>query len=43
LNFPDEIIDEFHQLSKIKTYPKNFVGDYCIGGFDSLSAALKTG
>ena len=25
--FPDTLINEFHDLAKIKTYPKNFIGE----------------
>lgn len=43
LEYPEDLNEEFHSLSGIRTYPKNFIGDISIGGFDNLSAALKSG
>lgn len=32
----EELVEDFHTLSKMRTYPKNFVGEICVGGYTEL-------
>ena len=43
LEWPESLVEEFHTLSNMRTYPKNFIGEVCVGGFTELSKAQKSG
>lgn len=32
----DDILEKFHDLAKMRTYPKNFIGEVSIGGYTEL-------
>jgi glutaredoxin 3 len=43
LDNDDDFLSTLEKHSKIGTYPKVYIGSTCIGGFDKLSAAQKSG
>jgi hypothetical protein len=36
-------VEEFHSLAKMRTYPKTFIGEVCVGGHSELTTASKNG
>jgi len=43
LDNDEDFLSTLEKHSKISTYPKVYIGPTCIGGFDKLSAAEKSG
>ena len=37
LEWPDELLEDFHTLANIRTYPKIFIGEQCIGGASDMT------
>ncbi len=42
LEWPEDLVEEFHTLANFRTFPKNFIGDISVGGFTDVDAAVKS-